>query len=110
MNVFNGGLHALNKGEVLGQDKVSTQEFMINIAADNYQEALSMGDKIYQALSVCLSRAGYDNKHFGDEGGYAPIKKNGLNIPDGFAITSTAYFDYLKNTGLYQKIKDILAD
>jgi hypothetical protein len=47
MNVFNGGLHALRDGEVLGKDKVSTQEFMINILASNYKEALVIADKIY---------------------------------------------------------------
>ncbi len=109
MNVFNGGLHAINKGEILGKDKPSTQEFMINIGTNNYKEALDMADKIYWSIKYRLARHGYDNTNFGDEGGYSPKKIKGLNVPDGFALTSFAYFNYLKDTGLNQKIKDILA-
>jgi len=109
MNVFNGGLHALRDGEVLGKDKVSTQEFMINILAPNYKESLNMADKIYWSIKYCLSKQGYDNSNFGDEGGYSPRKMKALNIPNGFALTSFAYFNYLKDTGLDIKIKEILS-
>lgn len=34
----------------------------------------------------------------------------GVNIPDGFALTADAYRHFFKNTGLDEKIKEILAD
>ena len=38
------------------------------------------------------------------------LTKKGINIPDGFATTSGAYFLFLKKTGLDKKIKEILRD
>lgn len=72
MNIFNGGLHALREGEKLGVDKISIQEIMINVAADSYQAALEMADKIYFLLSGVIQEKGCDPTMFGDEGGYAP--------------------------------------
>ena len=34
----------------------------------------------------------------------------GVNVPDGFAITATAYRHFFKETGLDEKIKEILSD
>ena len=51
---------------------------------------------------------GFDNQHFGDEGGYSPQVIKGLTIPDGFATTSEAYFYFLKETGIENKIKSII--
>ena len=34
----------------------------------------------------------------------------GINIPDGFATTAKAYFDFLAKTGIKKKIKEILKD
>jgi len=34
----------------------------------------------------------------------------GVNVPDGFALTADAYRHFFKNTGLDEKIKEILAD
>jgi len=107
-NIFNGGLHALQPKEKLGFDKPSCQEFMINVLGQSYEESLKIGEIIYYQLGEILLREGYDSKSFGDEGGYAPSPKKGLNIPNGFSITSQAYFEYLESTGLKEKIKNIL--
>ncbi|MGC8880757.1 MAG: phosphoenolpyruvate synthase [Minisyncoccia bacterium] len=37
------------------------------------------------------------------------LSKKGINIPNGFAITAQAYFDFLKEGGIYNEIKNILA-
>jgi len=37
------------------------------------------------------------------------LTRAGLPVPPGFIITSTAYFDFLKNTGLNKKIKKIIS-
>ena len=100
MNVFNGGLHALCDKEELGIDKVSTQEFMINILAENYNQAIKMADDVYDSLSEILFNLGYDNKSFGDEGGYSPKVTSGIRVPEGFSVTADAYFYFLKETGI----------
>ncbi len=100
MNVFNGGLHALRDNEELGIDKVSTQEFMLNILSDNYDQAIEMADKVYLKLSEILFNLGYDNKSFGDEGGYSPKVVSGIRVPEGFSVTADAYFYFLKETGI----------
>jgi len=38
------------------------------------------------------------------------LTPKGINIPDGFATTSLAYYDFLKKTGLKNKIEEILKD
>ncbi len=38
------------------------------------------------------------------------LSKKGVEIPDGFATTSDAYFNFLKTTGLDKKIKKIIKD
>ena len=34
----------------------------------------------------------------------------GVRVPPGFAVTAEAYFYFLKSTGLFNKLKKILAD
>ncbi|MBU0999360.1 phosphoenolpyruvate synthase [Patescibacteria group bacterium] len=41
---------------------------------------------------------------------YSNLVPLGVNVPDGFALTADAYRHFLKNTGLDEKIKEILAD
>lgn len=38
------------------------------------------------------------------------LKPLGVNIPDGFIVTSKAYFQYISDNQLNQKIRDVLAD
>lgn len=41
---------------------------------------------------------------------YSLLTPKGVRIPNGFAVTSTAYFYFLKATGIKQEIKKILRD
>ncbi len=41
---------------------------------------------------------------------YQNLVPKGINIPNGFAITATAYRYFMKENGLIEKIKDILKD
>ncbi len=41
---------------------------------------------------------------------YSNLTKRGIRIPNGFAITATAYRYFLKENNLVEKIKDILKD
>jgi len=41
---------------------------------------------------------------------YNSLSKKGVNIPDGFATTSFAFWHFMKKTGLKEKIKEILKD
>ena len=57
MNIFNGGLHALDKeaGEQLGRDRIDIQEIMVvPVSASNYREAIKMGERIDAALKDVL--------------------------------------------------------
>lgn len=108
MNIFNGGLHALRGDEKLGIDKPAIQEFMIYVKDDSYELAIKKADNIYWKLREVLFAEGFDNSNFGDEGGYSPRVIPGINIPDGFATTSEAYFYFLKETGIEEKIKKIV--
>ena len=38
---------------------------------------------------------------------YSKLSKKGINIPDGFALTSKAYWYYLEENGIDKKIKRI---
>jgi len=38
------------------------------------------------------------------------LTPKGINIPDGFATTAKAYFDFLEKAGIKEKIKEILRD
>lgn len=39
---------------------------------------------------------------------YVALKKKGVNVPNGFAVTSVAYNYFLKKAGIREKIKNIL--
>ena len=41
---------------------------------------------------------------------YNSLSKKGVNIPDGFATTSFAFWHFMKKTGLKEKIEEILKD
>jgi enolase len=67
MNILNGGKHADNN--------VDFQEFMIMpIGAEDFPEALRMGDETFHTLKGVLKKKGY-NTAVGDEGGFAPSLK-----------------------------------
>ena len=40
---------------------------------------------------------------------YSQLSKRGINIPDGFALTSTAYWYFLKENKIDKKLKKIFA-
>ncbi len=97
MNIYNGGLHALKASEQLGKDRIDIQEIMIApVGAKSHAEALTMGDKIDQALKKLLEldfakseitradEAGFSVKGLGDssraiEYVLQAIKKAGYN-------------------------------
>lgn len=69
MNIINGGKHANFATDI--------QEFMIfPIGAKTFSQALQMGAEIFHNLGKVLKENGYTTT-VGDEGGYAPIVKNG---------------------------------
>ncbi len=39
---------------------------------------------------------------------YSQLTQKGIKVPNGFAITAEAYFDFLKEGGIYEQIKGIL--
>src|SRR5574343_1446470 len=41
---------------------------------------------------------------------YSNLVPLGINVPDGFALTADAYRHFFKETGLDEKIKEILSD
>ena len=41
---------------------------------------------------------------------YNSLSKKGVNVPDGFATTSFAFWHFMKKTGLKEKIEEILKD
>lgn len=52
--------------------------------------------------------AGGKNASLGEM--YRELKKKGVKVPNGFAVTAIAYRDFIEKAGLKQKIKDILSD
>lgn len=69
VNIVNGGAHANFSTDI--------QEFMIvPIKADSFSQALQMCVEVFAALKKNLKVAGYPTT-VGDEGGFAPIFKNG---------------------------------
>lgn len=74
MNIINGGAHADNP--------VDIQEFMIMpISAPDFSEGLRAGAEVFHALKKELSKAGM-NTNVGDEGGFAPEVKSGVQALD----------------------------
>jgi enolase len=64
LNVINGGAHA--------QNSIDLQEFMVVPAgAEDFAEALRIGDEVFQALRALLHERGLATA-VGDEGGFAP--------------------------------------
>lgn len=41
---------------------------------------------------------------------YSKLTSKGVSVPNGFALTSTAYWKFLRNSGLEKEIKKIIAD
>jgi len=41
---------------------------------------------------------------------YRELTNNGINVPDGFAVSASAYRYFIKEAGLKEKIKEILKD
>lgn len=69
MNVINGGRHAGFASDI--------QEFMIMpIGGKSFSDALRMGAEVFHNLSKVLKENGYATS-VGDEGGYAPVVKEG---------------------------------
>ncbi|MDP2930416.1 MAG: PEP/pyruvate-binding domain-containing protein, partial [bacterium] len=40
---------------------------------------------------------------------FSKLTKNGINVPDGFALTSNFYWAFIKENGLNKKLKNIFA-
>jgi len=55
-----------------------------------------------------VSKVGGKNASLGEM--ISQLSKQGIEVPDGFATTSDAYFNFLKTTGLDKKIKEIIKD
>ncbi len=73
MNVMNGGAHASWATDI--------QEYMLVPAgAANFSQALEMGAEVFHTLAKVLKEAGYQTT-VGDEGGYAPIVRDGNEEP-----------------------------
>lgn len=69
MNIINGGKH--------GGWAADIQEFMIlPVGATSFSDAIRMGAEVFQNLGKVLHDKGYMTT-VGDEGGYAPLLKNG---------------------------------
>lgn len=69
MNLINGGKH--------GGWGADIQEFMIlPIGGETFGKALQIGTEVFHALAKVLKENGYPTS-VGDEGGYAPVLKNG---------------------------------
>ena len=68
-NILNGGAHA--------GWQIDLQEFMVMpFGAPSFREGLRMAAEIFQALKKVLKEKGY-NTNVGDEGGFAPLLKEG---------------------------------
>jgi enolase len=68
-NILNGGAHA--------GWQIDLQEFMVMpFGASSFREGLRMAAEIFQALKSVLKAKGY-NTNVGDEGGFAPMLKEG---------------------------------
>jgi len=68
-NILNGGAHA--------GWQIDLQEFMVMpFGASSFREGLRMAAEIFQALKSVLKAKGY-NTNVGDEGGFAPLLKEG---------------------------------
>jgi enolase len=68
-NILNGGAHA--------GWQIDLQEFMVMpFGAKTFREGLRMAAEIFQALKKVLKSKGY-NTNVGDEGGFAPMLKEG---------------------------------
>lgn len=73
MNVMNGGAHA--------SFATDFQEYMIvPRSAGNIADAVRMGAEVFHALKTVLSERGYPTT-VGDEGGFAPLVRDGNNEP-----------------------------
>jgi len=71
INVVNGGQHAGNN--------LDFQEYLVIPKARTFREAAFMGERIYHAAGKYLARVkGKNAVNVGDEGGFAPNFKNGL--------------------------------
>ncbi|MBI2022275.1 phosphopyruvate hydratase, partial [Candidatus Daviesbacteria bacterium] len=69
MNIINGGKH--------GGWGADIQEFMIfPIGAESFSHAIQIGAEVFHSLAKVLHNKGYSTS-IGDEGGYAPVFKNG---------------------------------
>ncbi len=86
MNVMNGGAHA--------DWSTDFQEYMIiPRGAENINEAVRMGAEVFHALKDVLKERGYPTT-VGDEGGYAPLVRDGDNEPlecIKFAVEKAGY-------------------
>ncbi len=69
MNIINGGRHANWTTDI--------QEFMIlPVGAKNFQQAMQIGTEVFHELANVLKEKSFST-NVGDEGGYAPLVKNG---------------------------------
>ncbi|MGE5425511.1 MAG: phosphoenolpyruvate synthase [Bacillota bacterium] len=65
--------------------------------------------RFFEELSIKdVPSVGGKNASLGEM--YRKLKPEGIKVPNGFATTAEAYFDFLESTGLKTKIKEILSD
>lgn len=86
MNVMNGGAHA-------GWSTDFQEYMIIPRSADSISHAVQMGAEVFHALATVLKELNYPTT-VGDEGGYAPLVKNGDNEPLSLireAVSRTKY-------------------
>jgi enolase len=75
VNLISGGLHA--------GGNLDLQDFLLMpIGARSYSEALEMTVAVYRALSIVLTRHGYESVLVGDEGGFGPRLKSNQEALD----------------------------
>lgn len=80
MNIINGGKH--------GGWGADLQEFMIfPVGAKSFAQSLQMGAEVFHSLAKVLKENGYSTM-VGDEGGYAPVLKQGNS--EAFHLISQA--------------------
>lgn len=80
MNIINGGKHGGWGSDI--------QEFMIfPVGGTSFSHALQIGTEVFHSLAKVLKSYGYSTM-VGDEGGYAPVLKNGN--PEAFDLMTEA--------------------
>lgn len=93
MNVINGGAHSYST--------IDFQEyFIIPANFKSFKEALRAGSEIFHHLKDVLKENGYET-NVGDEGGYAPLCKNGNTEPLELIIKAIKKASYIPGKDIF---------